>query len=214
MTLSGTQEPSKKLSSSESDLRQFELVKQLVDAPDGLKVYLGSARDTALADAYGTDKVVHVDRDTSAIDALRAGGYMGEALDYEVYADSLSGSDTISLLYSENSGLIPDRLLEKLVDGGLVLANDWHGSASDIQTKPGFELLGAVNEAGDKLFSADEAQDAFGMGEYAVGPGGCIIDDQQEIEAARNQLGWTIIGQEKNPDFVWVFRKAKQGEVI
>lgn len=114
----------------------------------------------------------------------------------------------VGLLCSMNSGLVPDALLEKLSDGGLVIANDWHGSASDmVANKPELELVCAADLKGDRL-TAEDARDAIRQVEFAIGPGGGAQFDPEEINKVRELPGWTITSMEQNPDYLWVFRKV------
>lgn len=194
--------------SSEMSVRQIEMLKELTGTPEGPKVYLGSAVDTSLAEVYGKQEVIHVDMDEGSIDALKQAGYMGKSLDYESYAASLAEGETIGLLYSRNSGAVPDSLIDRLADGGLIVANNYHSSADDIAKKKGFELLGASDDYGQTLLSPEEANNAFGSAEYAIGPEAKMIIDPDEIEKVRDDPEWTVDGAQINPDYLWVFRKT------
>ena len=171
-------------------------------------IYLGSAADTSFADVYGK-QTVHVDTDADAIAALKEAGYQGESMNYETYANMLSDDTGLDIVYSHNSGLVPDVILDKIRPGGYVIANNWHGSANDMAGKDLFEIVGAINPTDASVLPSDRASRGLGTDEFAIGDVGKMLTDSAAIDAIRDNPNWIVDKSYKNTEAKWVFRKSK-----
>lgn len=111
--------------------------------PNRLILYPGSNSDRTMTEVFG-NQVVHVDPDDKALALLQKKGFRTEQMTIEDYVANMSDGEKIGIILSYNAGLVPDSALERLQEGGIILANNWHGSADYLHSKKGLELIGAV----------------------------------------------------------------------
>lgn len=173
-------------------------------------VYLGSGPDTSLASVYGKS-VIHVDADEVQLAAMRSAGYRCELADYDEFATGLEDGTQLDLVYSHNSGLVPESILSKIPSGGYVIANNWHGSANNMGAKEDFYIVGAVNPEDQSVVSPEVARQGLGEFEIAIDmrstPMMRTTVDPAEIEEIRHLDGVTVDSSYKNTEAEWVFCK-------
>ena len=104
--------------------------------PNQLILYPGSNSDRTMAEVFG-DQVVHIDPDSKALAWLQKKGFRTKQMTIEDYIANMPDGEKIGMILSYNAGLVPDSALERLQEGGIILANNWHGSADDLHSKKG-----------------------------------------------------------------------------
>ena len=151
-------------------------------------IYPGSSSDETLARVFGPG-VVHVDPDEYAMEAMREKGYNIAEMTIEEYVSHMSKEGRVDVVFSYNSGLLPQELLDKIAKGGHAIANNWDGSANDLGNNPNFTLICAINpkSKSGEIINKEEAQAALGT--------------------ITTKSGAMDIDVEKNPDGLWLFRK-------
>lgn len=102
--------------------------------PNRLILYPGSNSDRTMTEVFG-NQVVHIDPDGKALALLQKKGFRTEQMTIEDYIANMSDGEKIGMILSYNAGLVPDSALEHLKEGGIILANNWHGSADDLHNK-------------------------------------------------------------------------------
>ncbi len=101
-----------------------------------LILYPGSNSDRTMTEVFG-NQVVHIDPDGNALALLKNKGFPTEQTTIEDYIAHMPDGEKIDMILSYNAGLVPDSALEHLQEGGIILANNWHGSADDLHSKKG-----------------------------------------------------------------------------
>ena len=177
--------------------------------PNQLILYPGSNSDRTMAEVFG-DQVVHIDPDGNALALLQNKGFRTEQMTIEDYIANMPDGEKIGMILSYNAGLVPDSALERLQEGGIILANNWHGSADDLHSKKGLELIGAVVQDTEDFVTVQAAESLLGKVQYLDnGPNGYVNYDptEEQLEQARASAG-TVFEDYRSPDSLWIFRKS------
>ena len=151
-------------------------------------LYPGSNSDETFASVFGSG-VIHVDPDEHAMDVMREKGYNVAEMTIEEYVSNMPEEGRVDAVFSYNSGLVPQELLDKIAKGGHVIANNWHGSANSLGKNPRVTLVCAIDpeSKSDEIINEEGAQAALGT--------------------TTTKSGDMDIDIEKNPDTLWLFRK-------
>ncbi|TWP14260.1 hypothetical protein EUA75_03230 [TM7 phylum sp. oral taxon 353] len=145
--------------------------------PNQLILYPGSNSDRTMAEVFG-NQVVHIDPDGNALVLLKNKGFPTEQMTIEDFIANMSDGEKIGIILSYNAGLVPDSALERLQEGGIILANNWHGSADDLHSKKGLELIGAVVQDTEDFVTVQAAESLLGKVQYLDnGPNGYVNYD-------------------------------------
>ena len=91
--------------------------------PSQLILYPGSNSDRTMTEVFG-NQVVHIDSDDKALALLQKKGLRTEQMTIEDYIANMSYGEQIGMILSYNAGLVPDSALERLEEGGIILANN------------------------------------------------------------------------------------------
>jgi len=177
--------------------------------PNRLILYPGSNSDRTMTEVFG-NRVVHIDPDDKALALLQKKGFRTEQMTIEDYVANMSDEEEIGIILSYNAGLVPDSALERLQEGGIILANNWHGSADDLHSKKGLELIGAVVQDTEDFVTVQAAESLLGKVQYLDnGPNGYVNYDptEEQLEQARASAG-TVFEDYRSPDSLWIFRKS------
>lgn len=178
--------------------------------PNQLILYPGSNSDRTMAEVFG-DQVVHIDPDSKALALLQKNGFRTEQMTIEDYIANMPDGEKIGMILSYNAGLVPDSALERLQEGGIILANNWHGSADDLHSKKGLELIGAVVQDTEDFVTVQAAESLLGKVQCYLGdgPNGYVDYDptEEQLEQARASAG-TVFEEYRSPDSLWIFRKS------
>ena len=176
--------------------------------PNQLILYPGSNSDRTMAEVFG-NQVVHIDPDGNALVLLKNKGFPTEQMTIEDFIANMSDGEKIGIILSYNAGLVPDSALERLQEGGIILANNWHGSADDLHSKKGLELIGAVVQDTEDFVTVQAAESLLGKVQYLDnGPNGYVNYDptEEQLEQARASAG-IVFEEYRSPDSLWIFRK-------
>lgn len=171
------------------------------DDSNRLILYPGSNSDGTMADVFG-DRVVHVDSDGHALGFLERKNLETKHMRIEEYIDAMPEEQQIDMLLSYNAGSVSESALERLREGGIVLANNWHGSADDLYAKEGLEMVGAVVYESKEFVADEEAESLLGTEQFVYTPGGIKPNPTEEERAAG-----TVFEQYRSPDTLWIFCK-------
>ena len=125
-------------------------------------LYPGSNSDRTMTEVFG-NQVVHIDPDDKALALLQKKGFPTEQMTIEDYVANMSDGEKIGIILSYNAGLVPGSALERLQEGGIILANNWYGSADDLHSKKGLELIGAVVQGTEDFVTGPTAENLLGM---------------------------------------------------
>ena len=177
--------------------------------PNQLILYPGSNSDRTMTEVFG-NQVIHIDPDGNALALLKNKGFPTEQTTIEDYVANMSDEEEIGIILSYNAGLVPDSALERLQEGGIILANNWHGSADDLHSKKGLELIGAVVQDTEDFVTVQAAESLLGKVQCYLGngPSGYVNCDptEEQLEQARASAG-TVFEDYRSPDSLWIFRK-------
>lgn len=176
--------------------------------PNRLILYPGSNSDRTMTEVFG-NQVVHIDPDDKALALLQKKGFRTEQMTIKDYVANMSDGEQIGIILSYNAGLVPDSALERLQEGGIILANNWHGSADDLHSKKGLELIGAVVQDTEDFVTVQAAESLLGKVQYLDnGPNGYVNYDptEEQLEQARASAG-IVFEEYRSPDSLWIFRK-------
>ena len=177
--------------------------------PNRLILYPGSNSDRTMTEVFG-NQVVHVDPDDKALALLQKKGFRTEQMTIEGYVANMSNGEQIGIILSYNAGLVPDSALERLQEGGIILANNWHGSADNLHNKKGLELIGAVVQDTEDFVTVQAAESLLGKVQCYLdsGPNGYVNYDPTEEQLEQARAGAGIVFEEyRSPDSLWIFCK-------
>ena len=143
-----------------------------------------------MADVFG-DRVVHVDPDGHALGFLERKNLETKHMTIEEYIGNMPEGQQIDMLLSYNAGSVSESALERLREGGIVLANNWHGSADDLYAKEGLEMVGAVVYESKEFVAYEEAESLLGTEQFVYTPGGINPTQQRKKERQVRSLNST-----------------------
>lgn len=175
--------------------------------PSQLILYPGSNSDRTMTEVFG-NQVVHIDPDDKALALLQKKGFRTEQMTIEDYIANMSDREKVGMILSYNAGLVPDSALERLREGGIILANNWHGSADDLHSKKGLELIGAVVQGTEDFVTGPTAENLLGMQCFVYSAGGHVNENPTEEEIGQARADADVVFEEyRSPDSLWIFRK-------
>lgn len=175
--------------------------------PSQLILYPGSNSDRTMTEVFG-NQVVHIDPDDKALVLLQKKGFCTEQMTIEDYIANMSDREKIGMILSYNAGLVSDSALERLREGGIILANNWHGSADDLHSKKGLELIGAVVQGTEDFVTGPTAENLPGMQCFVYSAGGHVNENPTEEEIGQARADADVVFEEyRSPDSLWIFRK-------
>ena len=177
--------------------------------PNRLILYPGSNSDRTMTEVFG-NQVVHIDPDDKALALLQKKGFRTEQMTIEDYVANMSDGEQIGIILSYNAGLVPDLALKRLQEGGIILANNWHGSADNLHNKKGLELIGAVVQGSEDFVTVQAAESLLGKVQCYLsnGPSDYVNYDptEEQLEQARTDAG-IVFEEYRSLDSLWIFRK-------
>ncbi len=175
--------------------------------------YHGSAADASLSSVFG-DKVVHIDPDSASMEALKREGLIAETKTFEEYLEQLPPNTQIDLLFLYNSTSVDDTALARVRQGGIVMANNWHGYADEMMKKDGFELLAVIEDGTNRTVTGNEARGILVTQTYIMKPGGTINKNpsDDEIDATKGDPLCTVWVECENTENLWIFMRKKDSE--
>lgn len=177
--------------------------------PNQLILYPGSNSDRTMTEVFG-NQVIHIDPDNKALALLQKKGLRTEQTTIEDYVANMPDEEEIGIILSYNAGLVPDSALERLRDGGIILANNWHGSADYLHSKEELKLVGAVVQGSEDFVTVQAAESLLGKVQCYLGngPNGYVNYDPTEKQLEQARTGAGIVFEEyRSPDSLWIFRK-------
>lgn len=175
--------------------------------PSQLILYPGSNSDRTMTEVFG-NQVVHIDPDDKALVLLQKKGFCTEQMTIEDYIANMSDREKIGMILSYNAGLVSDSALERLREGGIILANNWHGSADDLHSKKGLELIGAVVQGTEDFVTGPTAENLLGMQCFVYSAGGHVNENPTEEEIGQARADADVVFEEyRSSDSLWIFRK-------
>ena len=175
--------------------------------PNRLILYPGSNSDRTMTEVFG-NQVVHIDPDDKALALLQKKGFRTEQMNIKDYVANMSDGEQIGIILSYNAGLVPDSALERLQEGGIILANNWHGSADDLHSKKGLELIGAVVQGTEDFIAGPTAENLLGMQCFVYSAGGHVNENPTEEEIGQARADADVVFEEyRSPDSLWIFCK-------
>lgn len=170
--------------------------------PSQLILYPGSNSDRTMTEVF-SNQVVHIDPDDKALVLLQKKGFCTEQMTIEDYIANMSDREKIGMILSYNAGLVSDSALERLQEGGIILANNWHGSADDLHSKKGLGLIGAVAQGTEDFVTGPTAENLLGKVQYYLGNGPNdyvnYYPTEKQLEQARTGAG-IVFEEYRSPD--------------
>lgn len=191
-----------------SDFQQ-QLEKRETYIKEELLAHLKVAKREIIRLGWQEDPV-HIDPDDKALALLQKKGFRTEQMTIEDYIANMPDGEKIGMILSYNAGLVPDLALKRLQEGGIILANNWHGSADNLHNKRGLELIGAVVQDTEDFVTVQAAESLLGKVQYLDnGPNGYVNYDPTEEQLEQARAGAGIVFEEyRSPDSLWIFRKS------
>lgn len=120
-------------------VRGFTLIQSALTPAAGVVYYPACGYDRSPSGAWPASRVIYADIDRRAIAALQKANLKA------VRADALTyDPGPVDILVMLNPAIHPRVPSEFVQPGGLVICNDYHGTATELRKLSGFELLGLV----------------------------------------------------------------------
>lgn len=200
-------------------IQQLEVAKHFLEeqgwqlGDNSVITYHGSAANMSLSEVFGKE-VIHIDPDDELMESLRKEGLVALTQTFEEYINQMPEDTQIGLLFLYNSVPVDEAALRRVQQGGVVMANNWHGYANEMMTRESFELLAVIENGTNRTVTGDEATMMSGTQTHIIQPGGMINTNPSadDIEAARDDPLSVVETVCKNTENVWIFRKKKASE--
>lgn len=118
--------------------------------------YPCSESDKSPSAAFPDSKVIYADINHSAVEALQREGEDARVADAEEFDPG-----KVDVLLMLNPGISPDVPASHVVEGGHVLANNYHGTARELYDNPNYELRGVISGDEEPVLDTDHLEDYF-----------------------------------------------------
>jgi len=168
---------------SEDLVKSYQLFEQIFHLSPKVVYHPSGACDVSPSAAFPNSRVIYVEIDESAVQALKASGY--EAY-YASASKPINGrpeiplykpdtkTDLLILLNPAISHKIP---AESLRVGGYIICNDYHDNATEVKKDDQFEFRGVIKQDGAGFVVPDKAQAYWQE-----------VENDEEFQ--RIELGW------------------------
>jgi len=135
---------------------KYSLFKEKLNPKTDVVYYPCGAKDVSPSAAFPNSKVIYVEKDENAVKSLLKGGY--EAYGASALEFDPGNVDILILLNPQISPKIPS---SRVVKGGYVLCNDYHGTASSLHQDGEFEIKAMIRQSRDRqlIFDTDNLED-------------------------------------------------------
>lgn len=130
------QEP--KLEIYENTVRDLTAFKEHFNPKSDIIYYPSCGLDVSISKAFPNSKIIYLDGNKLLIDTLKKEGY--EA--YEGLSQEFNLEEKADILVLINPMHNDPKTLDNLKEGGFVVCNDYHGTASSLKNIENFKLLG------------------------------------------------------------------------
>lgn len=118
----------------------YKLFQETFDPQTGIVYYPCSGSDFSPSEAFKQSRVIYVDQEDGAMDALRKDGY-------EAYTDSVldfKPENYVDVLILSNPQIPPDAPAKTVKIGGYVVCNNYHSTAYDLKKNDNFQAVGIL----------------------------------------------------------------------
>lgn len=111
-----------------------------------------SAEDDSPSIAFPKSRIIYVETDTAAVTALKKAGHEAHLASAEEF-----NPGKVDVLILLNPVISPDYPVQFVAQGGYVLCNDYHDTASDLRKKPNWKFKGIIlrNKDGQLKFDTE-----------------------------------------------------------
>lgn len=177
VTFPNTQKPEPIEARPREDLvAKYLLFAQEVHPKSDIIYHPCGADDISLSSVFG--RVIYVDLDASAMKAVESKG-----LEAHVASALAFDPGTVDIAVLLNPQIPPDIPVSHVADGGFVLANDYHGTASALRKNNQYVLQGIIRKSGDGQLIYDREN-----------PGDYWQEIETEAEFQNAPFDWGAIG--------------------
>jgi hypothetical protein len=135
---------------------KYSLFKEKVHPKTDVVYHPSSANDISPSVAFPDSRVVYVDIDDESMEAARKKGleaHTASALEFNPGA--------VDVLIMLNPAISPDIPSSHVVQGGYILCNDYHGTASDLRKNDEYALVAMIRPGPSKLLFDTENLDDY-----------------------------------------------------
>lgn len=161
-SLTEQRETERSLSCNKNLVESYKVFERELNPDLKLIYYPACSTDISPSKAFTESRIIYVDTDKRAVDALQEAEY--EAIEADAnnfYLESSVGTKADAVILLNPSGVEETSTLENLKAGGFVICNDYHDSASIIRENDNFELLGIIRkntETGEFILDKDKPE--------------------------------------------------------
>lgn len=124
----------------------YQTFQRELNPQTNLVYYPASGADISASKGFPNSRVIYVDIEPKTVAALKKAGY--EA--YEQSALEYRPENPVDILILQNPSIPPDVPSQYVAEGGYVLCNDYHATATDLRGNQDFELVGIIKKQGDQ----------------------------------------------------------------
>jgi len=125
-------------------VRAYQIFQEQLHPQTDLVYYPSCELDTSPTQAFPNSRVVYVDIDEKSIGILKKNGFEAVQTDSREFVPD-KPVDVLILLNPGSTGTNPKKLVNR---GGYILCNDWHRTATEMNSDPDFKLKGIVLKSG------------------------------------------------------------------
>jgi len=142
---SGSEKIVQRAESHKDLVEKYRLFGESVGFKTGVIYYPCGANDISPSEAFPGSKVIYVDVDDRAMQVLRDGGHAAQTADALTF--NPGSVDVLILLNPQISADVPVSFVR---EGGFVLCNDYHGTATQLH-ESGQQAIGILRVVGQQL---------------------------------------------------------------
>ncbi len=147
-----SQETSQNLEVDEDLVTTYKVFQDTLHPKTDLVYYPACNVDISPSKGFPNSRVIYVDINNEAVAALKKAGleaYNQSALEYKP-------DNPVDVLILQNPSISHDVPSQHVAQGGYVLCNDYHRTATDLRGDKDFELVGIIKKQGDRDYILDQ----------------------------------------------------------
>lgn len=137
-------------------VKKYQLFDQMAHPPKKVIYHPAGANDVSPSVAFPDSRVIYVEIDKKAVEALQKEGHeahQASALEYD--------PGDVDILIMRNPTISAAVPASHVVKGGYVISNDYHGTATEIKKDTDFQLRGLIRNTKDRglIYDTENIED-------------------------------------------------------
>lgn len=132
-----------------------------------------SANDVSPSEVFPSSHVIYADLDENAMNALARAGYDARVTDVLTFDPG-----DVDILFLLNPAISPEVPSSYVIDGGFVVANDYHGTANWLHSRDEFEIKAIIKKGVGEVIFDDTNPEGYWQ----------QVDSEEEFQQASGSM--------------------------